>query len=112
MSTVQIDVPKNHPGLPRLVAAAQRLPSIEFVKQDGVAVRKKQFLTREALEEFFAALRDITGNGFAEEIEQRLGLKKTLELGDEQGFSGLLESLSGKLPLGMLQSMVAGKLRR
>lgn len=96
---VSIDVPKDHPGLPRLFKAAKQLPDLRLIKESGVELHMKGLAVPGVFEEFFDALACVVGQDMVDEIQERLAVKKRLELATPQELETLLTDMATELPL-------------
>jgi hypothetical protein len=103
--TVKIDVPKDHPGLPRLVEATTRLPDVEVTQASGVRTHKQGLIVPGALEEFFDALGAVVGNDMCDEIKEKLGARDAFSSADPRALADLFQATSKILPLGLLKGM-------
>jgi len=103
--TVKIDVPKDHPGLPRLVEAATRLPDVKVTQASGVRTHKQGLIVPGALEEFFDALGVVVGGDMCDEIKEKLGARDALGSADPKVLADLFQATSKILPLGLFRAM-------
>ena len=107
----QIDVPKDHPGLPRLMAAARRLPDLELTDAVGVRIRRQQLLLPGVVSEFFRALAAVIGEEHVVDLQTHLGLRNRLRA--EEAIPPLqdlsVESLQGLLRSPLLLGLLAAQ---
>jgi len=78
MASYTVEVPKDHPKIEALLAAAKALPDVTFVSLDGVKVTKQQDFVYSAIADFFAALADVVGDNTTKDIVEGLRSRNTL----------------------------------
>lgn len=93
-SSVEISIPKDHPGLPRLYKATMRMPKVTVQQQNGVSYTKDGLFLPGIVEEFFDALAAIIGEEQVNAIEEQFGLHNALS--DSTRLGAILPNL---LPL-------------
>ena len=102
-SSFQVEVPKSHPGLPRLLEAAKGLPELELVKSDGINIKKRQLFRLGAYEEFFDALGEIIGKDHADDMLAALLPRNRLQDASPEALMDLAKNLKSSPLLGMLK---------
>lgn len=105
--TVELKIPREHPGLPRLAQAALKLHDCTVIRPSGLSLKLSQTLVLPgALTEFFNALRDVVGTVMGDEIEERLSVRHAPITSD--GLLELTRAAATLLPLNMLQHLMKG----
>jgi hypothetical protein len=102
--SVEISIPKDHPGLPRLYKAAMVLPRVTVHQQSGVSYTKDGLYLPGALEEFLDALEAVIGEDHAQGLEEQLGLRESLA-GSPADLQSLFGIASKIMPLGAMARM-------
>jgi hypothetical protein len=103
--TFKVEVPKNHPALPRLVAAARALPVLELTGKSGVSFTKKQLYTPGAYEEFFEALGVVVGQQNADDMLSALLPRNRLQDAPKEALMSLAANLQAGPLLGILKML-------
>lgn len=101
----EVEVPKNHPALPRLAEAARALPALELVGKSGVSFTKKQVYTPGVYEEFFEALGDVIGQQNADDMLSALLPRNRLQDASKEALMGLAANLQAGPLLGALKML-------
>ena len=105
--TVEFEVPKAHPGLPRLLQAASKLPNVELIGENGLSVTKKQLLTPGVFEEFFNAMEDVLGARMTQDLIDGFGFSKHKRIKDmdQQELLGVASQIMGSPVFGLLGAL-------
>ena len=101
--TFQVEVPKSHPGLPRLTEAARALPVLELVGDSGASFTKKQLYVPGVYEEFFDALGGVIGQQNADDMLSALLPRNRLQDASKEALMGLAANLQAGPLLGALK---------
>jgi len=103
--SVEISIPKDHPGLPRLYKAAMILPRVTVQQESGVSYTKDGLHLPGALEEFLDALEAVIGEDHAQGLEEQLGIRRTIEAGGPAEIQSLLNMASSMMPPGVVEGI-------
>ena len=101
--TFQIEVPRTHPGLQRLLDAAKALPVVEVAGELGVSFTKKQILVPGVYEEFFHALGEVIGHDHADDMLSALSSRNRLQDAPQEALMNLAKNLQTLPLLGALK---------